>query len=102
MRVSGHVPTRAPVLAADVGALIGQTTLANHHVSLAAQLKVAGFLQISMLSVFILENIIDLSRDTTGSKLLIYSGSLKRTIISEDYAGLCFVCVCKCSGDYLC
>ena len=36
-----------------------------------------------------------------GSKLLIYSGSFKRAIIIEDYAGLCFVCLCKCSGDYL-
>lgn len=52
VRLTGHVSTRAPVLAADIGALIGQTTPANHHVSLAAQLEVACRLQISCVCFY--------------------------------------------------
>ena len=87
------------MLAADLCALIGQTTLANHNVSLATQFKITGCLKRVLFS-FESENIISLSGDT-HSKLLIYSGSFKRAIITADYAGLCFVCLCKCSGDYL-
>ncbi len=55
--LTGHVSTRASVLAADTGTLIGQTAPANHHVSLAAQLKVTGLLKISCVCfVFIRES----------------------------------------------